>query len=150
MSYIIQNQINLHPECIKTCFLLKCKVIRIIHRGFLLVVRMGGRGTYLGKIDEVRPQSRRRSYIYRIASLTPRCWRDGRFRLSIPIVSVRVSLPLRSRNRIPVEYTTLYSSISRQPSTPPLLPTRFPRKPHHHRVASTSIFHLFLLQLLLI
>lgn len=88
------------------------------------------RGTCLGKIDEVCPQSRRGSYIYRIASLTSRCWRDGRFRLSIPTVSVRVSLPLRSRNRIPVEYTTLYSSIPRQPSTPPLLPTRFPRKPH--------------------
>jgi len=55
---------------------------------------------------------------------------DGRFRLSIPTVSVRVSLPLRARNRIPVEYTTLYSSIPRLPATPPLLPTRFPRKPH--------------------
>lgn len=87
------------------------------------------RGTCLGKIDEVCPQSRRGSYIHRIASLTPR-WRDGRFRLSIPTVSVRVSLPLSSRNRIPVEYMTLYSSIPRQPSTPPLLPTRFPRKPH--------------------
>lgn len=58
-----------------------------------------------------RPQSHRGSYIRRIASLTPRCWRDGRFRLSIPTVSVRVSLHLRSRNRIPVEYTTLYSSV---------------------------------------
>jgi len=90
----------------------------------------GGRGIRLGKIDEAHPQSRRGSYIRRIASLTPRCWCDGRFRLSIPTVSVRVSLPLRSRNRIPVEYTTLYSSIPRLSSTPPLLPTRFPRKPH--------------------
>lgn len=89
-----------------------------------------GRETCLGKIDEARPQSHRESYIRRIASLTSRYWSNGRFRLSIPTVSVRVSLPLRSRNRIPVEYTTSYSSIPRSPSTPSLLPTRFPRKPH--------------------
>lgn len=83
----------------------------------------------MGKLTRCASTITPRSYIRRIASLTPLLARR-KIRLSIPTVSVLVSLPLKSRNRIPVEYTTLYSSISRLSSTPSLLPMRFPRKPH--------------------
>lgn len=100
----------------------------------------GGRDGWgcLGKIDEARPQSHRESYIRRIASLTSRYWCNGRFRLSIPTVSVRVSSPLDREIEFRLStrpYTPLYPACRLRPAC---CQRDFRGNPiNHHRVAST-------------